>query len=135
MVLPFTLPSLPYKWIALALGVLSVLAIIFFSVKGYADARYEAGQLEERAIWQNAIAEQRQKVLEAQRAADALLNAQVDRDDEAISKNRKELEDAVSQIPDQDTSDRQRARACFELRRSGNAPPACFDGSGEPSGT
>ena len=122
---PLSLPNLPYKWIGVALAALAVVAAVFFSIKAYGGARYDAGVLEERAVWEKVVADQKLLLAELQRRADAALTAQRDKSKAEIEQARKELEDAVASIPDQETSDRQRTRACIELMRSGQDAPAC----------
>lgn len=62
--------------------------------------------------------------IRAERAALALLVAEQDKliaegGIKAIEERRQELDNAVSNIPDQELSPRQRARACAELLRQG----------------
>jgi hypothetical protein len=123
--LPFSLPNLPWKWIGVGLAALALVAAVVFSIKAYGNARYEAGILEERTIWETAVAEAERKQAEAQRKADQNLAGQKAEDERRIAEGRQEIENAVSDIPDQGTSARQRARACHELRRQGEAPAAC----------
>lgn len=127
MQLPFSLPSLPYKWIGVALAALAVVAAVFFSIRAYGSARYDAGVLEERVIWEKVVAEQQAALAELQRKADAALTAQRSNDWAKIEQSRKELEDVLTQIPDQTTSARQRTRACVELRRQGQEPASCLN--------
>jgi hypothetical protein len=45
----------------------------------------------------------------------------------AITEKRKEIDDAIKGLPDKTLSDRQRARACAELRRTGRGcQPSAF---------
>jgi len=118
-------PQLPLKWIGIGVGALALVTTIVFSIKSYGDARYDAGQLEERVIWEKIVAEQTVALEKMQRAADQFLTSQRDADETEIENDRKELEDAIEEIPDQQTSARQRAIACRELLRRGQAPAAC----------
>lgn len=122
----FSIPAnIPWKWIGIGLAALAVVATVFFSIKGYGNARYDTGVAEERAIWEKIVADQKLTIEKLQRAADASLEAQKAKDAAKIEASRKEVEDALAEIPDQQTSDRQRTRACLELMRAGQAPASC----------
>lgn len=117
--------SLPWKWIGVAVGALLLVVGVVTLIHGYGSSRYKTGQLDERIVWQKIVAEQQAKLDKLQRAADANLEAQKNHDAAALAASRKELDNALSVIPDQDTTARQRARACFELRKRGQATAAC----------
>lgn len=88
-------------------------------------AAFQSGRMVERRQWKAAAAEAAQKAIEAARAADTKAVERRAAGAAAVAQERKEVNDAVSQIPDQPTSARQRARACVELRRQGASAPAC----------
>lgn len=121
------LRALPWKWIAVAVGVLIACMAAVASLYQYGDSRYRSGQQDERAVWEQLVADQQLEMAYLQRQADQLLAAQRSEDEGRIETERKELEDAVANIPDQSTTARQRARACSILRRQGTASAACVD--------
>ncbi|HYI43716.1 MAG TPA: hypothetical protein VD768_08860 [Sphingomicrobium sp.] len=87
------------------------------------------GKKIERRNWQAKIARVEAAAEKKQREADAA-RAELQRlENERITANRKEVDDAVAPIPDQAPTARQRARACVELRRqaaaAGKPEPAC----------
>lgn len=86
---------------------------------------YGDGERHERAAWEAKAAEMARQAAELQRRADQLRQAAEQQDEARIATNRKEVDDAVKNIPDQGTSARQRARACLELRRQGKSSAAC----------
>lgn len=65
MPIPALPATIPYKWIGVALAALAVVALIFFAVRGYGNAKYEAGVLAERAVHEKA----EQEMLERARQA------------------------------------------------------------------
>jgi hypothetical protein len=89
------------------------------------------GARAERAKQQAEIARIQAAAERMQRAADQAHAAMQSRASQAISRNRKEVDDAVSHLPDRPTSDRQRARACLERVRQG-ATTAELDAAGCP---
>lgn len=91
-------------------------------------------------IRQDAVRDERREVAAAQAIADAAQRANeraadvIFRDAQAreralTEQRRKEIDDATRNLPDQAPSDRQRVRACLELRRqaeaAGEPAPAC----------
>lgn len=87
------------------------------------------GRSAERTAWEAKAAAIAAKAVKIQRAADDLRRKAEQLDRDRITSNRKEVDDALSGIPDQAPTARQRARACLELRRqaaaAGKPLPAC----------
>ena len=81
------------------------------------DARDQARKAETEAIIEKRVA--------AAIAAYKRDQAIKDGGEAAIAKRRKELDDATANLPDQPLSERQRARACRELRSQGISGPGC----------
>lgn len=104
---------------------LLILAAIAGSVWFLRHDAYKDGQRDERAAWELKAAEMKALAEKLQRKADQLRQTAEQADRSRIATNRKEVDDATRNIPDQGTSDRQRTRACIELRRQGQNPPAC----------
>jgi hypothetical protein len=109
------------KPVLIGLAVLIALGALW----GWGQMRYRAGVHDERAAWEVKVAELKAKAETIQRRADQILRRAEALDRERIASNRREVDDALRNIPDQATSDRQRSRACIELRRRGQNSPAC----------
>jgi hypothetical protein len=138
MPLPFALAPLMLKFASVkrflaaipaplwfGLAALLVLFLVWrWHIGEVADARAE-GRDTERAAWVARSEEIKAMAAALQRSADQLRAAAETRDRARIATNRKEVDDATRNIPDQGTSARQRARACIELRRRGQDSPAC----------
>lgn len=94
---------------------------------------YGRGANDERARWEakvTAIRRERDKAMERAVKTDQELMARGLR---PITENRKGIDDAVKGLPDKTLSDRQRARACAELRRTGRGrQPSAFTPAGAP---
>lgn len=110
------LPVLAFarSWWKAALGAL--LAAPLFFLLGQCD-----GKKIERQDWEAKVARDKAAQAGRERAADANLERQRTRDDAAARQRREEIDHATQGIPDQAPSDRQRARACLELRRQAAA--------------
>lgn len=101
--------------IALAVG-----ALLWLRADAYSD-----GVSAERGKWQAKAAEMAIVAGQLQRRADQLRQEREEFQRAQIARNRQEVDNAVRNIPDQAVSPRQHARACLELRRQGENPPAC----------
>ncbi|MFN3473584.1 MAG: hypothetical protein ACK4ZW_06010 [Blastomonas sp.] len=77
------------------------------------------GRDTERASWQAKAAKAEKAAQRASEAANAR-DEQLRQTGRDIITKRKELDDAVANLPDQGPSARQRARICAELRRQGS---------------
>lgn len=86
---------------------------------------YGDGKRAERAAWEQKSLRLQAEANRLQRIADQLRTAAAAADAARITRQRQEVENAIANIPDQRTSPRQHARACLELRRQGQNPPAC----------
>ena len=86
---------------------------------------YNDGKRDERAAWEAKATELARQAAILQRRADQLRQSAEQLDRARIARNRQEVNDALRNVADQATSDRQRIRACIELRRQGQNPPAC----------
>lgn len=104
---------------------LLILAVIGGGIWFLRHDAYSDGKRDERAAWELKAAEMKALAEKLQRKADQLRQAAEQADRTRIATNRQEVDNAVSKIPDQRTSPRQHARACLELRRQGQNPPAC----------
>lgn len=104
---------------------LLILAVVGGGIWFLRHDAYNDGQRDERAAWEIKAAEMKALAEKLQRHADTLRQAASDLDKTRIATNRKEVDDATRNIPDQGTSARQHTRACIELRRQGQNPPAC----------
>lgn len=101
-----------------------VLAVLITTPLAYCE-----GKSAERSAWEAKVARLAVKAEKIQRAADEVRRKAEAIDKARITDNRKEVDDATRNIPDQATSARQRARACVELQRqaaaTGQPKPAC----------
>lgn len=117
--IPLGLIAFGRTWWRAALG--AAVAIPPAFLLGQCDGRArERDAIEAAQQKAKAAAGERARVADdARRKLDAAATAK-------ITADRKEVDNATAQIPDQAPSARQRARACLELRRSGrldaNAP-------------
>ena len=110
------------------MGIATALMILLLFVGSAWFLRHDAfndGQRVERAAWEKKAADLKAEAEKLQRHADQLRASAETVDRDRIATNRKEVDDATSNIPDQRTSPRQHARACIELRRQGQNPAAC----------
>lgn len=103
-------PFLP--WVGALIGIVGV----YF----YGDHR---GALRVQTRWLTQIEKDKATMERIQRAADRLLAGSRTKAVLRITTGRKEIDDATAKLPDQATSDRQRVRACIELRRSHPGQP------------
>lgn len=114
------------RWWKLGAGVL--LGALLIMPLGYCKGRGD-GQRIERAAWQHQADRIRLAAEQTARAADMLRGESRAGADKRISDERKEVDHASESIPDRAVTDRQRSRACIELRRQaarrGAAVPAC----------
>ena len=118
----FAIPLFVKTWWKLAAGMILGAALCFPLAQ--CDGK-RIGKASERAAWEAKAAEMKIRAEQMQRTADNLrLNAEA-LQRAANARNRQEVDNAVRNIPDQGTSPRQHARACLELRRQGQNPPAC----------
>lgn len=102
----------PVAWL---LGCVAALALLY----GAYSAIYRAGERGADRRWEAKTAEIR-SARDAMALKAAELDALLARETSApVKEKRKEIDDAVANLPDQGLSPRQRARACAELRRQG----------------
>lgn len=87
------------------------------------------GAAAEAEEWHEAAVEAAAELATRTAAANDKLRSSRTMSDAAIAGQRKELDDATTEIPDRPLGDRQRGRACLELRRQARAAgapdPAC----------
>lgn len=113
------------KLVAYVAVPLLILAVIGGGIWFLRHDAYKDGQRDERAAWELKAAEMKALAEKLQRKADQLRQTAEELDQARIARNRQEIDNALRNIPDQRTSPRQHARACIELRRQGQNPPAC----------
>lgn len=108
--------------VGIALGVLLCMPLAYCKGKG-------DGKWVERAAWQHQVDRIRIAAEQTARAADMVRASSQAASVRQISDERKEVDDASASLPVRATTDRQRGRACIELRRQasrrGAASPAC----------
>jgi|TARA_R100000479_G_scaffold176487_1_gene131359 hypothetical protein len=105
------LDRVPWQvWAAIGLIIAAVI---------WGNHRYDDGREEERAAWEEKVAEIRAERDEAMKLATDMDKALAAAGIATIEDRRKELDDATADIPDQELTPRQRARACAELQRQG----------------
>lgn len=105
--------------VAKALSGMIVVAALCGLLWGAYDWAWDRGRDHERAEWQaevEKVREKRRKASELAAEADAKIAADAAT---PITDKRKEIDNATANLPDQNLSARQRARACAELRRTG----------------
>ena len=90
---------------------------------------YCQGRDRERERWQVKVATAEKTATDRARTADEARAKSLATSTEAITKARKDLDNATAHLPDESPSVRRRARLCAELRAEaragGVAPPAC----------
>lgn len=85
----------------------------------WGNYREAEGRADERAAWEQKVEDLQKRLDDAMQAAseeDTKTEADINA---GIAERRKELDNATADLPDQGLTDRQRARACAELRRQG----------------
>lgn len=89
--------GLPWKWIGAVAGAIAIVAAVVFSIHAYGNARYEAGQSDERAAWEKAAdkieAESRSSAERAGKAAQRREEEYV----EAVAAERQQIEEAIEE--------------------------------------
>lgn len=114
------------RWWKLGVGV--VIGALLILPLGYCKGRSD-GKAMERVAWQRQADRIRIAAEQTARAADMVRASAQANADRQISDERKEVDHANASIPNRPTTDRQRSRACIELRRQaarrGAAPPGC----------
>ena len=112
-------------WAWIALGVALILFAGWRWHVGEVNDAYEQGVTDQKAAQaRQIVADKLEQARREKLATDALARA-VATDTARIATNRKDVDDAARNIPDQAPSARQLVRACVELRRQGQNPPAC----------
>lgn len=112
-------------------GVWASLALLIGALV-YGKVQYAQGKADERAAWEEEV-----QRIKDERNALAVVVEQQDREiaaaaNQTIEERRKELDNAVANIPDQALTPRQRARVCAERVRQGRR---CEVSSASASGT
>lgn len=107
------------NWVAVLGGALLLGSIIAGSyLKGRSD-----GKGLERAKWERSV----KKTIEDRWQAYVEINKEdlelTSKVEDSIQQRREEIDNAKADIPDQGLTDRQRVRACAELRRQGRSCP------------
>lgn len=114
------------RWWKLGAGI--VLGALLCMPLAYCKGKGDGKQVE-RAAWQRQADRIRLAAEQTARAADLVRASSQAASSRQISEERKEVDHASASLPDRPTTDRQRGRACIELRRQaarrGTAPPAC----------
>lgn len=91
----------------------------------WGNSRYDDGRDDERAVQEQRDKQAREQQQKNEREAAANDSKTKREGEKTITDRRKDLDDAKADLPDQGLTDRQRVRACAELRRQGQAcPPA-----------
>jgi hypothetical protein len=108
-----TLIGVPRHFVIIGLVLLAVLGA------GVGKCAYD------RSVIEKHVTKVENKQVKRERKADTKLQDQKDLDKSAADQRQKEIDDATKGIPDKGLSPRQRAIACVELMRQGNAPPDC----------
>lgn len=121
-ILTFLAKRIGARWapVIAKLGLAVLAALLIALIVWRIDARgYARGKADANRIWNAAVekvvAERIRTGIEAARRDDAIRRG----GEAAINERRKEIDDANATLPDQGLTDRQRSRACAELRRQG----------------
>lgn len=114
------------RWWKLGAGI--VLGALLCMPLAYCKGKGDGKQVE-RAAWQRQADRIRLAAEQTARAADMVRASSQAVTSRQISDERKEVDNVSASLPNRPVTDRQRARACIELRRQatrrGATPPAC----------
>lgn len=89
------LPSLPWKWIGIALAALAVVSAVAFSIKAYGNARYELGVTDTDKKWQEAAAVLERQSKEAATSADKAAGQREADYAKRLEEEKEKLDEAV----------------------------------------
>lgn len=90
------LPTLPYKWIGVALVGLLAVAAVFFAIRAYGDARYDAGVADTDARWIAAGEKLEQESEASANAADAAAEARTIQFNDALAEEKEKIDEAIA---------------------------------------
>lgn len=93
-------PGIPWKWIGIGLGALLIVATVFFSIRAYGNARYDAGVSDTDAKWIEAgrIVEENNRAAAA--AADDGAEEREQGFAEALQEEKEKLDEAAANDDD-----------------------------------
>lgn len=107
----------------------AAIAAVFLALWLIRRDAYNDGKHDERARIEKQIAADKLAQAERERKADAELARQRQIDSAAAAQRKQEIDNATQGLPDRSPSDRQRIRACIQLRAQARAArkpePAC----------
>lgn len=90
-----SLPQLPYKWIGVALGALLIVSAVFFSIRAYGNAKFEAGEVKADAAWAAAAEELEKKSKESAAAADVSASKRAEDYAERLKEEKEKIDEAA----------------------------------------
>jgi hypothetical protein len=118
------------KYAAVALGVLILVAVIWWQIDRYGDSRYQQGIDEMRA----AIEEANRRFEQQKARADGLAAERRLQDTMSINRQEEELRDAIASTPDTVPDAVRQRLACERLRRVNSESAARIPACRGPSG-
>lgn len=92
--------ALPWKWIGIGFAALALVATIFFSIRAYGNARYDAGVTDTDAKWKAAAEELKRLSESAAEGAEDAAEAREQAFAARSAEEQEKLNDAIAQGED-----------------------------------